>query len=58
MALSIYPSGTNLYNNMCELGKILKNSIIGITLNFYVEKKVFSPQRGKMSFTVGIIENI
>ena len=37
--------------------KIPKNSIIGITLYFYVEKIVFSPQRGKMSFTGGIIGN-
>ena len=54
MALSIYSSGTNLYQNMCERGKILKNSISGITLSFYVEKKVFSPQQGKMSFRGGI----
>ena len=58
MALSIYSSGTNLYQNMCERGKILKNSISGITLYFYVEKIVFSPQRGKMSFTGGIIGKI
>ena len=35
-------------------GKIPKNSISGITSYFYVEKIVFSPQRGKMSFTGGI----
>ena len=39
-------------------GKIPKNSKSGNTLNFYVEKKVFSPQWGKMSFTGGIIEKI
>ena len=39
-------------------GKIPKNSICGITLYFYVEKIVFSPQRGKMSFTGGIIGKI
>ena len=35
-------------------GLIPKNSISGITLYFYVEKIVFSPQRGKMSFRGGI----
>ena len=35
-------------------GKIPKNSISGITLYFYVDKIVFSPQRGKKSFTGGI----
>ena len=39
-------------------GKIPKNSISGITLYFYVEKIVFSPQRGKMSFRGGIFEYI
>ena len=33
-------------------GKIPRNSISGNTLYFYVEKIVFSPQRGKMSFNV------
>jgi hypothetical protein len=37
---------------------IPKNSISGNTLDFYVEKIVFSPQRGKMNFTGGIIEKI
>jgi hypothetical protein len=41
-----------------KLGLIPENSISGNTLIFYVEKKVFSPQRGKMSFTGGIIEKI
>ena len=36
-------------------GKIPKNSISGITLYFHVEKIVFSPQRGKMSFTGGMM---
>ena len=35
-------------------GKIPRNSISGNTLYFYVEKIVFSPQRGKMSFTGGM----
>ena len=39
-------------------GLIPKNSISGNTLYFYVEKIVFSPQWGKMSFTGGIIEKI
>ena len=39
-------------------GKIPRNSISGNTLYFYVEKIVFSPQRGKMSFTGGIIGKI
>ena len=38
--------------------KIPKNSKSGNTLYFYVEKIVFSPQRGKMSFTGGIIGKI
>ena len=37
---------------------IPENFISGNTLNFYVDKKVFSPQWGKMSFTGGIIEKI
>jgi hypothetical protein len=37
---------------------IPENFISGNTLNFHVDKKVFSPQRGKMSFTGGIIEKI
>ena len=39
-------------------GLIPENSISGNTLYFYVEKIVFSPQWGKMSFTGGIIEKI
>ena len=39
-------------------GIIPENFISGNTLNFYVDKKVFSPQWGKMSFTGGIIEKI
>ena len=35
-------------------GKVPKNSISGNTLYVYVEKIVFSPQRGKMSFRGGI----
>ena len=35
-------------------GKIPKNFLSGITLYFYVEKIVFSPQWGKMSFRGGI----
>ena len=39
-------------------GGVPKNSISGSTSYFYVEKIVFSPQRGKMSFTGGIIGKI
>ena len=36
-------------------GGVPKNFIKESTSYFYVEKIVFSPQRGKMSFTGGII---
>ena len=39
-------------------GLIPKNSLSGNTLYLYVEKIVFSPQWGKMSFTGGIIGKI
>ena len=35
-------------------GGVPKNSLSGSTSYFYVEKIVFSPQRGKMSFTGGM----
>ena len=35
-------------------GGVPKNSISGTTSYFYVEKIVFSPQRGKMSFSGGM----
>ena len=37
-----------------KLGLIPKNSISGSTSYFYVEKVVFSPKRGKMSFSGGM----
>ena len=39
-------------------GGVPKNSISRSTSYFYVEKIVFSPHRGKMSFTGGIIGKI
>ena len=35
-------------------GGVPKNSISGSTSYFYVEKIVFSPQQGKMSFSGGM----
>ena len=35
-------------------GGVPKNSISGSTSYFYVEKIVFTPQRGKMSFPGGM----
>ena len=39
-------------------GGVPKNFIKESTSYFYVEKIVFSPQRGKMSFTGGIFKKI
>ena len=39
-------------------GLIPKSTLSGNTLYFYVEKILYSPQQGKMSFTGGIIGKI
>ena len=44
-------------NSKClfnKRGGVPKNSLVGSTSYSYVEKIVFSPQRGKMSFRGGI----